>query len=70
MRRGHTSLIKPVSSLSVILFGMFLIMTVVRVSSPCSILWMSSWLFSGGEREAVGKVGIGSWFHGCPYEGI
>lgn len=42
IRRGHTFATKDSKSLSLILFGMFLIITVVLVSSPCSILFKSS----------------------------
>ena len=37
---------KDNKSMSLILFGMFLIITVVLVSSPFSILFKSSWFFS------------------------
>ena len=48
-----------IRSLSLILFGMFLIMTVVLVSSPCSILFRSSWFFS--EIGGGGTPGARTW---------
>jgi hypothetical protein len=50
---------KDIKSLSLILFGMFLIITVVLVSSPCSILFKSSWFFS--EIGGGGTPGARTW---------
>ena len=58
--RGHTFPMYSMRSLSESLFGMFLIMTVVRVSSPAAMRSRSIWFFSleaapdaevGEERE-------------------
>ena len=46
MRRGQTFEINDMRSLSLILFGMFLIMTVVRMSLPDSMASMFNWFFS------------------------
>ena len=50
---------KDIKSLSLILFGIFLIITVVLVSSPCSILFKSSWFFS--DIGGGGRPGARTW---------
>ena len=46
MRRGQTFEINDMRSLSLILFGIFLIMRVVRMSLPDSMASMFNWFFS------------------------
>ena len=62
---GLTESIYPIKCRSVILFGIFLIITVVRVSIPASMAGMSRALFLDDFAEPMGRAGwvreVGGW---------
>ena len=55
--RGVTLLMYSIKSFWLILFGMFLIITVVRVSSPSTMRCTLNWFFVAPSEDVLGEPG-------------